>query len=310
MSDPTSDPLIAPRISKLSAQLKAGKLTPEERAKPYPVKLSTIPDALLPFIESPRLEKLAEVLKAHPRLYWHPLVARQILHLLRLVSESGKDAPQGGAAVTWLKALAEAHVNGLRLGKRIKWKAPTEKRGRKNIIENPYPAMAGDEWIDPATLEREFCALRLAFEEKVKQAKGKASSSASSKQADIKKRRYSYRRLVQEVLKQSDIEWSGLRYQFPESVATSSTGAETAELFWSEEDFADPEPWESLELKLGANILKTLEAGKGRRLKRESDEAYLAYVALGALLKAEPKKVRDKIENYRKYLRKKASKRS
>lgn len=53
--------LIAPGISTLSALLKVGELTPEERAKPYPVKLSTIPDALLRFIESPSLERLALV---------------------------------------------------------------------------------------------------------------------------------------------------------------------------------------------------------------------------------------------------------
>lgn len=238
VSDPTADPLIAPRISTLSAQLKAGKLTPEDQARSYAGIWPLVPKGLRPFIESPSLEKLAEVLKAHPRLYWHPLVARQMFHLFRLTwdqeewrrlgwklqcDEYGRDLPPNEVDEIDLRLrnLVQGHGEAL-IGGRIKWeKMCGRKRGPKSGsgISNPYPPpIPWDEWengqrIHPATLERDFCALRLAFEKELKRLKGKATGIASSEQVDIKKRRNRYRRRVLEVIKQSDIEWSGLRYQ-------------------------------------------------------------------------------------------------
>lgn len=78
------DPLIAPSILKIAEPLKAGTLTAEEMAKPHPTQWPRVPPELLPFIMSFNLVKLAEALKAHPQLYWHPLVLRQVSHLRRL----------------------------------------------------------------------------------------------------------------------------------------------------------------------------------------------------------------------------------
>lgn len=84
MSEPTPDPLIHPMISKLAALVQSGKVTAEDLAKPFSVKWPGIPPELLPFVQSPNLSTLAEVLTSHPRFCWHPLVCCQKLRLLRL----------------------------------------------------------------------------------------------------------------------------------------------------------------------------------------------------------------------------------
>jgi hypothetical protein len=84
MSEPTSDPLIHPRISQIAALVQSGKATPEDLAKPYTIPWQRVPVSLLPFIQSPSLATLTQVLTSRPLLYGHPLVFHQIAYLLRL----------------------------------------------------------------------------------------------------------------------------------------------------------------------------------------------------------------------------------
>jgi hypothetical protein len=289
MSDPAANPIIAPNISTLSAQLKAGKLSPEDRAKPYSGIWPRVPDGLLPFIESPSLEKLAEVLKAHPRLYWHPLVARQMIHLLRL----SRDPEEWDVAARHLRALAEAHVNGMRLGKRIGWGALRKKPGPKGGIKNPHPAMPWDEWIDTATLEREFRTLNKLFRVKLKKAGGPFTGLID----EVKGR---YRQLVLEVLKDSDIEWTALGYSVPKSEGTKPSASDEVEERswdrWHDEDIV--EPWVSLDGATAEALVEKFMEWK-KLPSKEGYPARMAFATLSALLNAKPAQIRNAIENYR-----------
>ncbi len=264
-------------------------MTPEDRDKPYSGIWPQVPDGLLPFIESPSLEKLAKVLKAHPRLYWHPLVAAQMRHLLRL----RPDADKWDVASQHLRALAEAHVNGLRLGRRIEWKALRRAPGPKGGIKNPHPMTPGDEWIDPATLEREFRTLNKLFRVKLKKAGGPFTGLID----EVKGR---YRQLVLEVLKESEIEWTALGYSVPRSEGTEPSGSEEVEEWdwekWHDEDFV--EPWVSLvEARAEALVEKFMEWKK--LPSKEGYPARMAFATLSALLDVKPAQVRNAIENYR-----------
>ena len=84
MPEPSPVALIAPWVSQVAALVASGRLTPEEMAKPYMAQWRRLPPALLPFVQSLKLSTLAEILQAHPSLYWHPLVSRQITYLQRL----------------------------------------------------------------------------------------------------------------------------------------------------------------------------------------------------------------------------------
>jgi hypothetical protein len=301
MSEPTADPLIAPRIAALSAQLKAGKLTPEGRAKPYPISLSYVPDALLPFIESPSLPNLIEVLRKHPRLYWHPLVAQQVWHLVRLswdqtewhklgwliqYDEDGVPPPPKEAqeAHQELMRLIEAHGGGL-VRRRIIWRKLRKKTGPKGRIKNPYPAMPWDEWIDPATLARDFGALH-------KFIKAKLASAGGWTDAD----KESYRNIILEALKESNIEWSSLAYEGPKTDAKPPTTGEEAIGFFTGEDFM--EPWELAETVLGDTMRQKLNEADSL-YQKAGVPASLAYAVLAALLKESPTKIKNAIDNYK-----------
>lgn len=296
-----SDPLVAAPVARLAALLKAGNLTPKDRERAYSGVWPRVPKGLLPFIESPRLERLAEALKAHPRVYWHPLVARQMFHLLRLASECGRDGSSGVTVALHLKALIKAHADGLHLGEVIGWKPCPKKSGPRAGIKNPHPAMPWDDWICPAALCADFHALHGVIESKLRESKWKPRGGTPAEQRASKSRWFLDLALT--ALKESDIDWSGIRYRTAENAGRARTADKETELFFCDEDFAEPEPWGSVEVKLGAPMLKTLEAGPGR-LKSEGEAAHLAYVVLAALLSVEPTKVRDSMEHRKKKVRK------
>jgi len=191
-------------------------------------------------------------------------------------------------------------VNGLRLGKRIDWKALRKTSGRKGGIKNPHPMTPRDELIDPATLERDFCTLRELFKVKLKQAGGMFKGVKN----ELKNR---YRQLVLEVLKDSDIEWTALGYSVPKSEGTEPSASEEVEEWewdkWHDEDFV--EPWVSLEEATAEALVEKFMKWKKLR-SREGNPARMAFATLSALLDAKPTQVRNAIENYRR--KKKTSK--
>lgn len=109
--DTPPDPLIEPQVAELTAFLRREKLTPNDRAKLCPPKWPRVPDELLPYVESASLSTLAEVLKAHPRLFWHPLVEGQVWHLVEYLSPFHDEATYQSARNA-LHRLIEAWVQG------------------------------------------------------------------------------------------------------------------------------------------------------------------------------------------------------
>jgi hypothetical protein len=116
-----------------------------------------LPPELLPFVQSLKLSMLTDILKAHPWLYWHPLVFRQITYLRRLHhdeaewqrlgwepqldQEYGSELPPKEVCDVsrQLAQLVEAHVSGMFPGRRIIGKAEPKPRGRKSGFSNPHP---------------------------------------------------------------------------------------------------------------------------------------------------------------------------
>jgi len=285
-----SDPLIAPRVATLAALLRAGKLTPEEQVRWYCGAWPRVPKGLLPFIESPRPEKFAEVLKAHPRLYWHPVVARQMLHLLRLIPECGREGSSGASVALHLKALIKAHADGLRLGGVIAWERSPRKSGRKGGVKNPYPAMPGDERIDPTTLARDFEALHGLVKGKLKERKGRGGWTERDKE--------DYRTIALKALRQSGIEWSRLQYEGAKSdTPTGAMGKESLDAdCFTASDFV--EPWESAEVVLSGIIRKKLDEAD-TLYKKDGVPACLTYALLAALLDQSPTTIRDALDYQR-----------
>jgi hypothetical protein len=219
MPEPSPDPLIAPWISQLAAHLKSGKITPEGLSRPWTDKWTWLPPALLPFVESPSVSTLAAVLKAHPLLYWHPLVFRQIRYLLRLrrdkakweqlgwemqLDEDGLDEPpkEVKAVYQWLEQLVEAHVSGIFLHRQIKGERQ-ERRGPKSGFKNPYPAGGWAEWVHPADLDSDERNLRKRFSAQRQELKRLPRETVDEARIRIQ-------RLAQEALEHVDIWWSGL----------------------------------------------------------------------------------------------------
>ena len=181
MPEPRADAFIAPWISQVAALFTSGRLTPEEMAKPYMAQWPRLPPELLPFVQSLNLSTLAQVLKAHPMLYWHPLVSRQIAYLQRLRhdeaewqrlgwkpqwdEEYGTERPpkEVRGVARQLAQLVEAHVSGMFPGRRIIWKAEPKQRGRKSGFSNPHPTGPWDEWLEADRLEQDFRQLHALF---------------------------------------------------------------------------------------------------------------------------------------------------
>jgi hypothetical protein len=255
-----------------------------------------LPSELRPFIEFPELSQLAEILRTHPGLYWHPLVVRQVLYLGRLRHDEGEwkrlgwrrkhddmdgvELPptQVAAVVHAMVQLLEAHALGLVRHKRIVWKARRQP-GRKRGVKNPHPS---DPWtivVDPAWLHEDFVDLRERFKVKLSQRRDKPTFRAAAKEW--------YRGLAQEVLQEATEHgavgwWSNWK----------TYGLASTESF----EYSI-EQWKPLDMT--SVIERTSAETKPKSLRREGQPAYLAYAVLGALLDQTPDAVMTLLNNHR-----------
>lgn len=161
--EPSPDPLVEPSILKVAELLRSGRLTAEEMSKPITgTGWARVPPELGPFLESPTLPKLAEILRTSPGLYWHPLVKRQVTYLHQLRRDENEwqrlgwepkwedtygiqRPPEQVAAVSEaLLNLVGAHAGGFFPHRRIVWKDKAGKPGRKGKLSNPHPT--GEPW--------------------------------------------------------------------------------------------------------------------------------------------------------------------
>jgi len=308
--------LIEPSIPPIADLLKSGAIDKELRLTNEELEKIASPTAeemarsiiagtgwpLRPFIESPTLPKLGEVLKSHPQLYWHPLVQGQVRYLHRLRSDNEEwkrlgwqweskfdgeyevyTSPKEVALVNeQLANLIEAHAAGLLPQKRIQWKRARRRPGPKGGLKNPYPTWEPwSERISAEEIAADFHALRSAFKRRLDAAEGKPRTKTGAKEW--------YRELAQQVLESSSVACLESSY-----VPCSSVP------WWSGyrdfEHAAHPSGWKPLNLD---TALDAMLNGRMGRAGREGKPAYLAYAVLGSLLDATPEKIRNTIGNYR-----------
>jgi hypothetical protein len=241
MPDPTSHALIDPWISTLAAILQSGKVTAEELASPDAVFWPRVPTALLWFVQSLDLSRLAEVLRSNARFYRHPLVCRQIDYLDRLRYDEAEWRRLGWVLQydeasyqwlpaelpvvnQWLERLVEAHVEAIFPHRRVRWAHKPKKRGPKSGFRNPHPAGDWATWVGADALVSDFRGLRFAFWTQLQEKKQAVPRLKAEARAW-------YRNLAQEVVAQLSrelfdfIEWSSLqaftvsRYPPPSSPA-------------------------------------------------------------------------------------------
>lgn len=118
----TPPPLLAPHLTELAARLK-GKGAPAARRSRTTLTAPQVPRELDGFFTSPSAEALVGAVRAHTRLYWHPLVIKQIAHLRELWQRHNH--PEDAFAAQALEAeridddLLRAHVEGSFPGRRF-----------------------------------------------------------------------------------------------------------------------------------------------------------------------------------------------
>ncbi len=237
-AESTADPFIEPFLLKISALLRSEKLTSEEMAKPLKwTWSSSVPKELVPFLEWPSLDNLVPLVKAHPWLYWHPLVYRQISYLRRLRYDEdewqrlgwepkwddtyGIPRPPKEVSVVLdvLRNLVEAHAGSLFPRSRIVWKPEHGKRTSR--LKNPHPTgEPWTQWVEAAWLDEDFRHLRATFKARLKESEGKPALRADAKEW--------HRKLAEEVLEETSASagvgwWSGCKdYKHVEHTATPS----------------------------------------------------------------------------------------
>lgn len=138
-----ADPLIDPALLKIAELYQSGRLTPREMASPLTRTWPSVPPELEPFLKSPSLRELEQVLRKNPEFFWHPRMESQFWHLkdfVRVVDGFILSGFPHERADRALGALVQAWVQRF-LGP--DWK-PKGRRGRKAISIVSKGLLLGD----------------------------------------------------------------------------------------------------------------------------------------------------------------------
>jgi hypothetical protein len=297
-------------IVELSAMLRSGEV---ERTA---LTESGLPEELLLAIEAPSLPKLAETIQAHPHVYWHPLVGRQIRYLDRLCWDRDEWARRGweelwkydegwGDCVReppaevadverWRVRLLEAHVRGFLPGHRVERPKESEGASTRSGLVNPYPRRPMDKRIDASRLEEDWTLLRTFFRRRRRELEMHPPLETAVARV---------RRLVDEALRTLSVcGWSSLSYRIVVDESPLEQGLPepppgTPELLrrlWSIRTRAPViECWKGVDFE--PVIRRMLDHDGMRRLKSDGRPAFLAYGVLGTILNVPPEDVRDRI---------------
>lgn len=298
---PPTSPLIEPAVvGRLSRDIATDALSTEKMAEPHPSDWPVVPDELVAFLESQNLDELIAAVVARPTLYWHPTVARQVLHLHRVAFdlEHEDDVELAQAAREVLERLITAHAERMVRGRRLGWKDQPKKSGPKDAIPNPYPSeIPGSETIGPAQLFATWERVRdVLNSEAITWTKGKGEADDAY--------RLRVTKTVQARLRCLPIEWS------------DRWGPEGAPSVSAEDSPYDAIPLSTYDSAIDWNtdfaqaVNDALDPDSSFDLK-DGMPAALAYSILGHLLSDATRrvpggKVRDKITRYRAKLGKKA----
>src|SRR5262245_29727600 len=154
-------------------------------AKPYRPPWALVPPELLSFVKSPSLSTLVEALQEHPRLYWHPLVMRQIGYLRRLRHqwrrlgyEEDDEGPYPVREVrVQFERILDAHLRGVLPDRRMTWQRLKKRPGRRGGLKNPYPTGDWSDRVEARTLDASERELRQFFKARSDQLERMASES-------------------------------------------------------------------------------------------------------------------------------------
>ncbi len=290
---PAPDPLIEPTlVARMGRDISSGKLTHEEMSEPYPGSdWEVVPEELRQFIVSQKLDDLMDALRARPTLYWHPIVARQVLHLHRVASDPGYEGENkslADAAQARLEHLLEVHAERLVRSRRVVWKATPNRPGPRATIPNPHPGdREGSGVVEPSQLQDDWKILHVIFSREGARLK---RQSNETKDGDYRKRLAT---CVHSLLAETPIAWSGL---------------------WSFDDPSPPsEPSSPFEASLSSALSIRWNTDFGSAVAGAFESylkdkyglpATLAYFVLGHLLGVSGEKVFNTLDHYRRHIAK------
>lgn len=202
-----ADALIEPTlVGAMGRDVTSGKLTPEGMSKPYPAgQWELVPEELRSFITSQKMSDLADALRASPILYWHPIVAHQIVHLQRLATDLGYEPGDlADCAQAALQQLLTIHAESLAWGQRVSWKSKPKRTGPKGTISNPHPSGVPDsESVWPFQLHAAWETVRATFRSSKVPWTRKPTENTEAYRTRIAAR-------VQTLMARVPIEWSNL----------------------------------------------------------------------------------------------------
>ncbi len=281
-------PLISPSICNIGAALKASRLSAKTAAR-YGLTAPLL-TALRPFLETLDVGDLVAALARHPRLYWHPLIVKQLTHLVELIRDRETSPDLQHRAVNAVQGLVAAHAGGLLPGFRVTWTPRARPPGPRAGLANPHPINAMTTFIDATQLSVAWRALRHAITTRRLSALLRCRGESA---ADVKEQLMS---LASDALEECGPPWSNLRephfsLQPPKTFRSRTIGRRAA---WTLRHLEGH--WN---VDLSSAIAPLVEGAPPPLLKKEGAPAFLAYAILASLLETTPERVYGIIHQYR-----------
>lgn len=279
---------------KLAKRLKSRRVRIDDAARKRSEQWSTevVPRELVPFLTSLDVRKLIDAVRGRPWLYLHPLVRQEVYCLMHLscnprawidVGWEGDPPPEVSEVKQTLRELLEAQARWFFPRQRIEWKDLPRESGPFAGMDNPFPLMPGDEFIDSGRLWQDWCDLKQVIQRLLA-----GDRKPSRKRYTHQLSGEEYMKLGQQALERSLLQW------------TSRGGGS-----FYEEGLYRKDPWK-VDLGPIAEWLSNEDALPPKMKHGEGRPARLAYALLGALLADDPKQapakaseVKNRIDTYR-----------
>ena len=284
----TKFPLICPSVRRLALELKAGRAATKTMVARYDVTAPLL-TALQPFLETLDVGDLVAALARHPRLYWHPLIVKQLAHLIELIRDRETPPDLQHRAGNAMQDLMAAHAVGLLPGFRVKWTPRARPPGPRPGLPNPHPIDATTRFIDAAQLSVAWRALHRAI---AKRRLGALLRDPAKSPSDVQ---HGVIALASGALNECGPLWSNLRQshfsrQPPKRFRLLGVARRAS---WALTHLT--ERWT---VDLTSVVAPLVEGPPSPLLKKEGAPAFLAYAILAILLETTPESVYRVIHHY------------